>query len=200
MDNWRKNRWTIFYYIIWVLIAMEAILAWQMIAPLSDLGSFVRLLTWLDRILALATMFFVIGVIRFFRESRNIIYTIYVLLVTTILSFVLKNALFMGIFGFIGFAAYVYYIVRLFSIKSPEIAPQFRKLAFLDIAYILTQIAATILAAKHWTGRGTSGAVPFLMAIPTNVVLLSITNIMRRSDGVSSVEKDIASIGEPTMD
>ena len=203
MDNWRKNRWTIYYGITWVFFVAKAISIIPWMINSTELYSFTRPATLPLKIVAMLITFSLFQVLRYFRESPYILSSVYIVLANDVFFLLVGDKLLsLAMLSFVSLPIALYYIICLFFVKAPEVSAHFRRLAIVDIALLVAAYFYWLYAVLHWPYPMAIYRIRLLLQIAPYIAILPILQTMRKltSDYATSIEKDIANIGEPIGD
>lgn len=198
MDTSRKERWAVYCGVTLAFILLQTALTLQMLIGSPYLYSLATHLIWPERILSLLIIFFIARLLHFFKESNYVLSGPYTLIAANFIVLFDDHGMYPASANFVVQAAYFYYICALFFVKAPEVSADFRKLAMLDIVLLASNYVANALMTMHWTNPVVVQTIPLLISIASYILILLLLNTVRRRSGMgTSIEKDIASIGEP---
>lgn len=204
MDNWRKNRWTIYVFVTMVYIVVKALTT---ILPVTiESTTLFTIAGKLNLPLTLTSVvitFSLCEVLLHFKEARFILWAVYIS-IADVLFFVVegRHGIFTRWIVVLGVLSTLYYIVCLFFVKAPQVSAYFKRLA---IAYIILMVCTGLYNAEtrmHWPYHKVTVLVYLFFELVPYIIILLTLQTMRRleSDPMTSIEKDIASIGEPIVE
>ena len=203
MDNWRKNRWTIGYGITWAFIVVKALNIIPTVPGATSLHALSQALTLPLELVSVLVTFFIFLVLRHFKESPYILWAVCIFIAADLLLLLSgRHGPFSRLTLVAGMLSTLYYIICLFFVKAPEVSVHFRRLAMADILLLVTSGLYGAYALMHWPYQSTLKLLTSFLQLAPYIAVLFILQAMRRLDSnpMTSIEKDIASIGEPTLD
>ena len=184
----------------WVYLILELGIIFLRTARYPHAYAIFKWVVWPEALLGLVVVLSLAQIMQYFLEPPRIVAGVYLyavanfIIVTIAVDHVSVTAI-----GTISLLPLLYYIICLFRVRAPEITFYFRLIASLQIFTIVFNIAFNY---QHVSYYSYLRLIPALIRLsPYVMILVTLTRMLHMPlEYVSSFEKDIESIGEPTED
>jgi hypothetical protein len=199
-DVWRKNRWMLFYLLTWLYLLLEFAIIFLRLSGLHGLYTVYKGMIWPEAVLGMLVVISLAQVMQYFLELPRVVAGVYLYAITNfVIVTIAIGRISVTAVGTISLLPLLYFIICLFRVRAPEVSFLFKWIAALEVLSIGFNISFN---SMHLWDNKYMQLLPHLERLMPYVLILAVLTKMKQLPPVyvTTLEKDINSIGEPVRE